>query len=190
MIEKAKQYAIKCHSGTNHLYNGMPYSVHLEMVVDVANKFIHLIPEEHRENVLAACWTHDVIEDCRETYNDVKNATNIEVAELTYALTNEKGRTRKDRGNTSYYSGIRNTPFATFIKLCDRIANYEYSKKSGSRMAKMYENEMPEFIARLSCLEYAPMSSYLLNIGGVSLEDISETAKSHIADYYELSKNL
>jgi hypothetical protein len=33
---------------------------------------------------------HDVIEDCRETCNDVKKATNEEIAELAYALTNKK----------------------------------------------------------------------------------------------------
>ena len=33
---------------------------------------------------------HDVIEDCRETYNDVNKATNEEIPELAYALTNEK----------------------------------------------------------------------------------------------------
>jgi len=45
MIEKAKEYAIKCHTDTCHYYDTHLYSYHLQMVVDVANKFIHLIPE-------------------------------------------------------------------------------------------------------------------------------------------------
>ena len=163
MIEKAKQYAITCHSSTAHLYDGKPYAVHLEMVFDTASKFIRLVPEEHRENVLAACWVHDVIEDCRQTYNDVKVNTNESIAELAYALTNEKGRNRKERGNDKYYEGIRQTPFAAFIKTCDRLANYEYSKRQGSSMAKMYENEMSSFVSKLYHSKYEEMFQCLQN---------------------------
>lgn len=161
MIEKAKGYAIDCHDMTAHQYDGKSYDIHLKMVFDTAKKFIHLIPAEQHENVLAACWVHDVIEDCRQTYNDVKNATNIEVAELAYALTNEKGKTRKERANDKYYAGIRQTPFATFIKVCDRIANYEYSKQQGSRMAEMYEKEMSDFVAKLYDAKYEELFNHL-----------------------------
>lgn len=148
--EKARDYAIFCHNSTNHKYDKIyAYSMHLQMVVDVAMKFIHLIPEEHRDAVIAGCWVHDVIEDCRETYNDVKKATNEQVAELAYALTNEKGKNRAERANEKYYDGIRSVPFADFIKICDRTANYEYSKKTGSRMAEMYEKEMDDFIKKI-----------------------------------------
>lgn len=161
MIEKAKEYAIDCHSKTGHLYDGKPYETHLQMVFNTAKKFIHLIPDEHQENVLAGCWVHDVIEDCRQTYNDVKNVTNVEVAELAYALTNEKGKTRKERANDKYYEGIRQTPFATFIKVCDRIANYEYSRSQGSRMADLYKKEMNEFVTKLYDSKYSEIFDYL-----------------------------
>jgi (p)ppGpp synthase/HD superfamily hydrolase len=165
MIEKAKEYAIDCHDMTAHQYDGKSYDTHLQMVFDTAKKFIHLIPAEHQENVLAACWVHDVIEDCRQTYNDVKAKTNETVAELAYALTNEKGRTRKERANDRYYEGIKQTPFATFIKVCDRIANYEYSKQKGSRMAEMYEKEMNGFVAKLYDAKYEELFNYLTGAG-------------------------
>lgn len=164
MQEQAKDYAKKCHTDTNHKYDGHPYTVHLQMVVDVSNKFIHLIPEDQRDNVLSGCWVHDLQEDCRVTRNDLKNATNEVVAELGYALTNEKGRTRKERANDKYYEGIRNTPYATFIKLCDRIANMTYSTKSGSRMSEMYRNEMPDFIGKLYDEKYQEMFDYLKSL--------------------------
>lgn len=162
MIEKAKEYALESHRETNHLYDGKPYEVHLEMVVNVAKRFIHLIPQEQQENVLSACWLHDVIEDCRQTYNDVKNQTNFEVAEIVYALTNEKGKNRKERANDKYYLGIKTTPYAVFVKLCDRIANYEYSISVGSRMAAMYEKEMELFCDAIYNEKYQPMFDYLL----------------------------
>jgi (p)ppGpp synthase/HD superfamily hydrolase len=163
IIEKARAYAIDCHEKTAHLYDGKPYVTHLQMVFDAANKFIHLVPEGQRENVLAACWVHDVIEDCRQTYNDVSRATNEEIAELAYALTNEKGRTRKERANDKYYEGIRNTPFATLIKVCDRIANYEYSKEQAGKMVEVYEKEMNEFVSKLYDPRYEELFNYLRN---------------------------
>ena len=163
MIEKAKEYAINCHNITAHQYDGKPYDTHLQMVFDTAKKFIHLIPKDMQENVLASCWVHDVIEDCRQTYNDVKEKTNESVAELAYALTNEKGRTRKERANDKYYEGIKQTPFATFVKVCDRIANYEYSKQQGSRMAEMYEKEMSIFIDKLYDARYKELFNYLIH---------------------------
>ncbi|WP_298473442.1 hypothetical protein [uncultured Maribacter sp.] len=63
-----------------------------------------------------ACWVHDIIEDARETYIDVLENTNVTIAELAYALTNEKGRTRKERANDAYYRGIQKTPNASFVK--------------------------------------------------------------------------
>ena len=38
---------------------------------------------------------HDVIEDARQIYNDVRQQLGETVAELAYSLTNEKGRNRK-----------------------------------------------------------------------------------------------
>jgi (p)ppGpp synthase/HD superfamily hydrolase len=164
MTKKARQYAVKCHKETNHKYDGREYFVHLQMVVDVANQFIHLIPEYDREPVLSACWIHDVMEDCRQTYNDVKKEIGEQVAEIGYALTNEKGKTRKERANDKYYKGIRKTPFATFVKLCDRIANVRYSKEKKSKMMEAYFNENPDFVDKLYCDEYSEMFDYLNNL--------------------------
>ena len=159
--EKAKHYAEKCHNETNQQYDKQPYFIHLQMVVDAAWRFIYLIPEQYRDDVIAGCWVHDCIEDCRQTYNDVQNATNKMVAEYAYALTNEKGKTRLERANDKYYEGIRNLPYATFIKLCDRIANMEYSKTHKGNMFKKYTAEYPHFESMLYDIQYKDMFDYL-----------------------------
>lgn len=164
--EKAKHYALECHHSTAHTYDGKPYSFHLEMVVAAANDFIHLVPKEKIPVVLAACWVHDCIEDCRQTYNDVKDATNTEVAEIAYALTNEKGKTRKERANEKYYEGIRNTPLATFAKLCDRIANVRHSLITGGTKLEMYVREMPNFEGKLYDPAYEEMFAFLRSVKG------------------------
>ncbi len=159
--EKARVYAIEKHRDANHYYDEYPYEFHLQMVVNAAKQFLYLIPEEAQQNVLAGCWTHDIIEDARETFNDVKKALNEDVAELAYALTNDKGKTRSERAGEKYYEGIRNTPYATYIKLCDRIANATHSKNTNSRMLELYRKENPVFISKLYDEKFTDVIQYL-----------------------------
>lgn len=146
IIQIAKDHSIKAHAAVNHFYDGKPYGeTHLQMSVNFGVMFIHLIPKKDRNNVIAGIWEHDTIEDCGLTFNDVKNATNEIVAELAYACTNEKGRTRAERANNKYYRGIKRTKYAKFVKLCDRIANVKYSLDAKSRMINMYKKEGKHF---------------------------------------------
>ena len=74
--------------------------------------------------------------------------------EIVYALTNDKGRTREERAGEKYYQGIRVTPYAPFVKLCDRLANVTYScsvdnGRNGSRMREVYKGEMGKFLPAL-----------------------------------------
>jgi (p)ppGpp synthase/HD superfamily hydrolase len=90
-----------------------------------------------------------LIEDTRVSYNDVKNRLDDTgysyIADIIYAVTNEKGKNRNERANEKYYEGIRSTPGAVFVKLCDRIANVQYSKMMKSRMFEVYGKEQFEF---------------------------------------------
>jgi (p)ppGpp synthase/HD superfamily hydrolase len=88
LVEISKNYAYKCHQDTNHFYGDKPYSFHLDMVVSVEFRFIHLIPEPKRDIVISAGYCHDTFEDCRQTYNDIKKATNEEIADIVYAVSN------------------------------------------------------------------------------------------------------
>jgi len=164
ILERTKDYAIRKHKSVNQKYGEHDYDFHLNMVFETALKFIHLIEFNERENVLAACWVHDIIEDARETYDDVKRETNETIAELAYALTNEKGRTRQERANDKYYKGIRETKNASFIKFCDRIANVTHSKNNGSRMFKKYKVENEAFITKIFVPECEEVSEYLKKI--------------------------
>lgn len=166
--EVAKDYAIRRHREVNHHYDAVhSYAYHLQMTVDVANRFIYLIPEGDRADVLGGCWVHDIIEDARETYNNVKKATNKTIAEYAYACTNEKGRTRKERASKSYYEGIKAYKHATFIKLCDRIANVTFSIKNKSSMSAMYANEFEDFYNNLYDGRYQDMWDHLKELLGL-----------------------
>lgn len=165
------EWVLSQHRDTNHMYDKyLPYEFHLRMVVKVAKKFQNLITYgADLESVMLGAWGHDLIEDTRVSYNDVKEELGGMAADIVYACSNEKGKNRKERANYKYYDGIRTTPYAVFVKLCDRIANVQYSKMSGSRMFEMYRKENPDFMAQLGWAEvkhheYEEMFRYLANL--------------------------
>jgi hypothetical protein len=106
-------------------------------------------PYETIELALSACWPHDTIEDARQTFSDVKTACGTKVAEIVFALTNEKGRTRKHRANARYYRGIRRTHLAAFVKACDRLANIRHSFNKKGSMLNVYRKEHHAFVESL-----------------------------------------
>lgn len=178
-MEKVKNkidWIIEQHTSTNHMYDTyLPYEMHLRMVANVADKFMEIMVPKlllHPGNpevvkLRYAAFGHDLIEDTRVTYNDVREKMGEEVADIIYALTNEKGKNRKERANDKYYEGIRNTPGAVFIKLCDRIANVQYSKMTGSRMFEMYKKENINFMVSLGRQVgnvYEDMYQYLIKL--------------------------
>jgi (p)ppGpp synthase/HD superfamily hydrolase len=149
------KWCIDQHIKTNHWYDEyLPYEFHLRMVAQAANDFMHLIPDpEFREVLLLAAYGHDLIEDTRVSFNDVKEVLGLGAAEIIYAVSNEKGKNRKERANYKYYQGITETPGAVFVKLADRIANVQYSKMTKSRMFEMYEKENDHFLTSLGFVE-------------------------------------
>ena len=173
IVEKARQYAIKCHTAVNHKYDGKPYhKAHLQKVVDVAKKFSYLVPPEKWDIIIGSAYAHDLQEDTMQTFSDIKKATNEEIAEIVYALTNEKGRNRAERANDKYYQGIRDTPYADYVKLCDRIANvqaskdkmfvWRYSKRQkGVKMFEQYKKENANFEQKIYNPKYEEMFEYL-----------------------------
>jgi (p)ppGpp synthase/HD superfamily hydrolase len=165
-------WCIEKHKNTNHMYDTyLPCEFHLRMVATVADQFMYLTKEEPVSNVtlLKAAWGHDLIEDTRTNFNEVCSVLASEAAEIIYAVTNEKGKKREERANEVYYTGIRNTPGAVFVKLCDRIANVQYSKMTKSRMFKMYDSENNHFLKSIGFTEsplhpYYEMIVYLINL--------------------------
>lgn len=146
---KAQAYAIRKHRETNHYYDDYSYEYHLHWVFRTADPFMFYIRPENMADVYAACYCHDLIEDCRQTYNDIKIKLNKQVAEIVFLLTEDKGRNRKERHSDKYYEGIKSSPEALFVKLCDRIANVEHNKRSYGPKFEMYAGEHFHFKEKL-----------------------------------------
>jgi (p)ppGpp synthase/HD superfamily hydrolase len=165
IVNKAREFAIKAHNAVNQKYDNQPYEVHLKMVSEFASQFQYLLKDDDLEIAQASAWLHDTLEDIYFiSYNDIKKEFGEQIAEAVYALTNEKGRTRKDRANAKYYQGIRDIPVARFVKVCDRLANASYSISNDSSMVNAYRKENEEFNRELYCDELKPMFDYLNQI--------------------------
>ena len=164
-IDHFRQMAHDLHQSVNQTYAGsLPYGFHLDMVVEGVRNYGYLVcvREEDVLPLFFGAYYHDSIEDARLTYNDVmrlaRNEMTIEqvmmATEIVYALTNDKGRTRAERAGEKYYKGIRETPYAPFVKLCDRLANITYSctgeGNKGTRMKEVYKGEMPHFLPAIN----------------------------------------
>lgn len=140
----AMHLANALHSDANQLYDGKPYLVHLQAVVDVLLDF-----DVTDRNLLAAGYLHDAMEDCGLPAAVVEVMFGPEVTNLVLAVTDEPGVNRKERKAKTYVK-IKASNDALAIKLADRIANVEHSIKSGNvRMFKMYRKEMADFTANL-----------------------------------------
>lgn len=172
-LKEKIEWCIKKHRDTNHYYDTyLPYEFHLRMVAQVAEDFKHLCPKIDNidfESFKLACYAHDLIEDTRTSYNDVVTNLGWFVGDVTFAVTNEKGKTRSDRANDKYYEGIRNTDGAIFVKLCDRIANVQYSKMTKSGMFLKYKKENKHFMEmlgwdNLQTNPYFEMFQYLIKL--------------------------
>ena len=164
-MEKA---AFRIHDDVNQKYDHvLPYGFHLKMTVSYVSRYGYLVAETEADILIlyASAFLHDTIEDARMTYNDVvkflkefkgggfvlpegvRQDLEDQVPEIVYALTNEKGRNRGERANDLYYQGIRQTKFASFIKMCDRLGMMFVF---ANRMLDVYRKEYPEFIRSIS----------------------------------------
>ena len=164
-IRQIKVSAHQLHEHVNQSYDKVhPYGFHLDMVVDSVYKYGHEVCTTKRDvlPLFFGAYYHDSIEDARLTYNDVKKSAQqwldgeqaILAAEIVYALTNDKGRTRAERAGEHYYQGIRETPYAPFVKLADRLANITYSCSGvdgdNLRMKEIYKGEVPHFLSSIN----------------------------------------
>jgi hypothetical protein len=164
-IEEIRLAAHELHQSVHQVYGDhLPYGFHLDSVVENISRYGHLVCTQEDDVVplFFGGYFHDSIEDARQTYNDVMRHARrwmteeqaLMATEIVYALTNDKGRTRAERAGEKYYAGIRQTPYAPFVKLCDRTANVTYSCSAdndgdNNRMREVYKGEMPHFLSSL-----------------------------------------
>ena len=183
VVDEIRQAAHELHASVNQTYDGdKPYGFHLDMVATAVFEYGHLVCENENDllPLLFGAYFHDSIEDARLTYNDVTKLAlrwmdgqqALTAAEIVYALTNDKGRTRAERAGERYYQGIRETPYAPFVKLADRRANITYScqghGEANAHMREVYRKELPHFLEAIN----AHNCDIRFSLPGVIIEEI------------------
>lgn len=142
-MNNTRQYAIIVHrnAGCTYGVNDEPYEKHLDMVYRWVLKYTHIFKSnDDFENVCAAAYTHDVIEDAQQTYNNVKDVTNTDIADITLAVTDIHEKNRMLRFLSTAPKILKDYR-ALILKICDIAANASYGKSERSSMYKKYQSE-------------------------------------------------
>ncbi len=130
LVDQAREFAKKKH--LNHYDDeGKPYfDAHLEQVVAI------LKTVTNDQNILAAAYLHDVIEDTDTSYQEVEEHFGKRVADLVHEVTHEGHKDEK-----GYYFPRLHSKDAILLKFADRLSNL-------SRMHCWPEKRQQQYLKR------------------------------------------
>jgi len=141
IIKKAQDFATTEHQRINHVrkYSNKPYQTHLQAVA----KLVATVSDD--EQMIAAAWLHDTVEDTPATLGDIEEAFGVQIAELVEELTdvskpsdgNRAARKEIDRQHLATASRRAKT-----IKLADLIHNCADIVKHDKKFSITFISEM------------------------------------------------
>jgi (p)ppGpp synthase/HD superfamily hydrolase len=136
--ERARVFATAAHAAVAQLrkYTNEPYIVHPAEVVHILTTTV-----EPTEEMIAAAWLHDVVEDTGVTLETIRKEFGDKVADLVGWLTdvsrpdhgNRAARKAVDRAHTAAAPAAAQT-----IKCCDLISNTRSIMEHDEKIAKTY----------------------------------------------------
>jgi len=137
IAERARVFATAAHAAVAQLrkYTNEPYIVHPTEVVSI----VETVP--HTDEMLAAAWLHDTVEDTGVTLELIRSEFGDEVADLVGWLTdvsrpdhgNRAARKAVDRAHTAAAPAAAQT-----IKLADLISNTKSIVEHDPKFAATY----------------------------------------------------
>ncbi|NQZ53242.1 MAG: HD domain-containing protein [Piscirickettsiaceae bacterium] len=137
LIRRAKRFAEERHGEINQIrkYTGEPYITHPAAVAKIVASV------KHTDEMIAASWLHDTVEDTRATTEDIYDLFGSEVGYLVQCVTdvsklsdgNRAVRKALDRNHIAQASAGAQT-----IKLADLIHNTLSIVEHGGDFAKIY----------------------------------------------------
>lgn len=137
LVQRAKEFAAYKHAEINHTrkYTGEPYIVHPEEVAEI----VSTIP--HTDEMLAAAWLHDTVEDTNTTLDEIEAEFGYTVMVYVKGLTdvskpedgNRAARKSIDREHLS-----KQLPEIMTVKIADLISNSKSILELDKNFAKVY----------------------------------------------------
>ena len=152
MIREAIAFAVRKHEGQVRKGNGESYVNHLARV---ASRLLIVHPYI-RDEVIAAAWLHDTLEDTDTTYNELETGFGKEVAGLVQGMTNlshndeHKDKPRDERKRMDREHLAMQDPFVKMIKLADRIDNLWDFYQAGDGFMYKYADETERLLMRIA----------------------------------------
>ena len=122
IIKKAEIFAREKHKHQKRM-GGAPFIIHPEAVANL----LTLVTKD--EEVIAAGWLHDTVEDCGVTYEELVEAFNIRVADLVMEVT--------DNGQYNTFPRLK-TREGILIKFADRLHNISDMDTWGDKRVQAY----------------------------------------------------
>lgn len=152
-IALAKSMAEAAHFGQK--YGNATYMYHVEAVVSIADAIV----TQNHDDIIAACYLHDAMEDGALSYSDISKPLGRNVAEIVFAVTDELGKNRKERKAKTMTKIAARADFV-LVKLFDRIANVSHSKATNDHNKfGMYQKEHEDFCKALKVDDWAKRNS-------------------------------
>lgn len=133
-LQEGRAWCVAMHG--NQQYDGKPYSIHLDGVVEILVEF----GVATYKNKLAA-YSHDLFEDVRRITPVHMRSQRFPVDSIRWAwlLTDPYGENRAERKRKLYLQ-LAGHCEPILIKLADRLFNWRYGQKNA-----MYQKEYPDF---------------------------------------------
>ena len=141
LVHRARAFATQAHRRIEHTrkYSKQAYEVHLKAVADL----VAWVSDD--EEMIAAAWLHDTVEDTPATLGDIEREFGSGVAQLVADLTdvsrpgdgNRAARKAIDRAHSAQASGRAQT-----VKLADLTDNCRDICRHDKRFARVFAVEM------------------------------------------------
>ncbi|MEI7718946.1 MAG: diphthine--ammonia ligase [archaeon] len=174
LIERAKAFAERKHAGQFRADGKTPYIVHPLRVADIVKKF----KKSHKiDELVAAAYLHDTLEDTKTGINELRNNFGETVALLVVELTSNPLEI-ENSGKAKYLSEKLSSDdnmssWALTIKLADRLDNVSDLKNSlkGKEWALNYKMETIEI------LDFLEKNRYLSDTHKALIKEIRQKLK-------------
>lgn len=154
LIHRASNFACNAHISQTRKWTGEPYWSHLHEVAELVRE--SGLPDE----VVAAAYLHDTIEDTTVTFQDLGTHFGPDIAEMVLMVTDVSAGTKYNRAirkrmDCRYLAGAAS--YGQSIKLADLISNTGSVVEHNPGFAKVY---LPEKRALLEVLVNGRYSLY------------------------------
>ena len=165
IVERARVFATAAHAAVAQLrkYTNEPYIVHPAEVVSI----VRSVP--HTDEMLAAAWLHDTVEDTGVTLETIRAEFGDKVAELVGWLTDVS---RPDHGNRAARKAVDRAHSAAApaaaqtVKLADLISNTRSILEHDQKFAKTYLEEKRLLLEVMTKGDATLMAIARKNVGG------------------------